>query len=70
MGQAPFGLTAGAEVIVAGFGGYNATIALRQTAETGVTVTLTETLARDSTAVGAFNLLQVLDLDALTQKVA
>jgi hypothetical protein len=53
-----------------GFGGYDATIALRQTAETGVTVTLTETLARNSTTVGAFDLLQVVDLDALTQKVA
>jgi hypothetical protein len=55
---------------VTGFGGYDTTIALRQTAETRVTVTLTETLARDSTAVGAFNLLQIVDLDALTQKVA
>jgi hypothetical protein len=55
---------------VTGFGGYDATIALRQTAETGVTVTLTETLARDSTSVGAFNLLQLVDLNALTQKVA
>ena len=70
MGQTPFRFTAGAEMIVAGFGGYDATIALRQTAETGVTVALTETLARDSTAVSALNLLQVVNLDALTQIVA
>ena len=57
-------------MIMTGFGGYNATITLRQTAKAGVTVSLAETLARDSTAVGAFNLLQVLDLNALTQKIA
>jgi hypothetical protein len=57
-------------VIVTGFRGYDATIALCKTGETGVTVALTETFARVAPAVGAFNLLQVIDSDSLAQIIA
>ena len=70
VGQAPFRLATGAEVIVTGFRGYDATVALCKTGETGVTVALTETFSRVAPAVGTFNLLQVIDSDSLAQIIA
>jgi hypothetical protein len=57
-------------MIVTGFRGYDATVALCKTDETGVTVALTETFASVTPAVGAFNLLQVIDSDSLPQIIA
>ena len=70
VGQAPFRFATGAEVIVTGFRGYDATVALCKTAETGVTVALTETFASVAPTVGAFNLPQVIDFDSLAHIIA
>ena len=48
-------------------GGHDAQIALRQSAETRVTVALTETFPGDPPTVDALNLLQVFNTDFFTQ---
>lgn len=55
---------------MAGFRGYDATVALRKTGETGVTIALAKTFAGTTPAMGAFNLLQVIDFDSLAQVIA
>ena len=51
------------------FGRYNAAIALREIGETGITVALAEAFFGDTTAVHAFDLLQILNSDALAEKI-
>ena len=51
------------------FGRYNATVALREIGETGITVALAKTFFGDTTAVHTFDLLQVLDPDALAEVI-
>jgi hypothetical protein len=70
VGQTPFRFATGAEVIVTGFRGYDATVALCQAGETGITETLAETFAGATPAMYAFNLLQVFDLDSLSEIIA
>ena len=70
VGPAPFRFSTGAEVIVTGFRGHDAAVALRETGETGITVALTEAFAGAAPTVYAFNLLQVIDFDSLTQVIA
>jgi hypothetical protein len=48
---------------------HDAEIALRQAAETGITVTLAEAFTGDTTAMYAFDLLQVFDPDVFTKPV-
>ncbi len=60
MRQTPFGLTAGAEMIMTFFWRDDTHIALCETAETGVTISLTKAFISLSATVNAFNILQKL----------
>jgi hypothetical protein len=51
------------------FGGHNAQVALRKTAETWVTIALTEAFPGRSPTMDTLDLLQVFNADFLTQRL-
>ena len=54
---------------MASFGRHNTQVTLRETAETGVTETLAETLPGNTTTVNTLDLLQVFNPDVFTEPV-
>jgi hypothetical protein len=55
---------------MAEFRRHDATVALRQADKAGITETLIETLFGNASAVHAFDLLQILDANTLTEVIA
>jgi len=67
MRKPPLRFATGTEVEMTVFRGDDAAIALCEIGETGITVTLAEAFPGDTTAMHAFDLLQVLYPDALAE---